>query len=453
MFMMSILHRLREKCGDFWWYSILIFIACRSGDAIQAFIGLWLVPHYVPQSELGAALPLLQIGGAFGLPLSILIIPFSRWLTLYAARGEYGKVKRLLSLAFRFVFIAFGVVVLAAHLILPHFFERMRIAEGSLGVLIICTGLIGPFSNVFGNALQGLKRFRTIAFVNAIGAPVRLVVMLGTMPFRALAGYMLGQMSAPAVNIAISCFSLRKDLGRTVKSVPLGRADVNEMLRYTIPVAVNLLIGTVMGTWQALLIRQRLPEVESAGFYIISRLAEVATYAGMSLSVVVFPLAAEAREKGECSNGLLWRLLGGTLLPGVVVTVLFAFCGRTLLETVPLWRDYVACCPLLALYTLRLAICATYGAFSAYEIAAGRFAFLWYWIPFALLETGVLVVLTGFSAFHGILPSGMVDWMASVSAARLDFFVWWLLGCSVAQMLAVVGHIFWRTRLARARKK
>ena len=101
-------HRLRAKCGDFWWYSILIFIACRSGDAIQAFIGLWLVPHYVPQSELGAALPLLQIGGAFGLPLSILIIPFSRWLTLYAARGEYGKVKRLLSLAFRFVFIAFG---------------------------------------------------------------------------------------------------------------------------------------------------------------------------------------------------------------------------------------------------------------------------------------------------------------------------------------------------------
>ena len=94
--MRSLIHRIHARVGDFWWYSILVFIACRSGDAVQAFIGLWLVPHYVPQSELGAALPLLQIGGAIGLPLSILVIPFSRWLTIYASRGEYGKVKRLL---------------------------------------------------------------------------------------------------------------------------------------------------------------------------------------------------------------------------------------------------------------------------------------------------------------------------------------------------------------------
>ena len=449
MFMASLLHRLRAKCGDFWWYSILIFIACRSGDAIQAFIGLWLVPHYVPQSELGAALPLLQIGGAFGLPLSILVIPFSRWLTLYVARGEYGKVKRMLSLAFRSVFVALAVLLLAAQLVLPHFFERLRIAEGSLGVLIICTGLIGPFSTVFNNALQGLKRFKTIALMNAVGAPVRLVVMLATMPFRALAGYMLGQLSAPAMNIAVSCIALRKDLGRGVKSVPLGKADVLAMVRYTLPVAVNILIGTVLGTWQALLIRQRLPEIESAGFYIISRLSEIATYAGMSLSVVVFPLAAEAHEKGERGNGLLWRLLGGTFLPGLAVALLFACCGQMVLSAVPLWRDYAVYSTLLTLYTLRMALCAAYGAFSAYEIAAGQFKFLWYWIPFMLIETGVLVVLTGYTVFNGILPPGVVDWMGSMNAARLDFFVWWLLGCSTAQMLVVMCHILWRTRRQR----
>ena len=444
--MRSFFHKIHERCGDFWWYSFLIFLACRSGDAIQAFIGLWLVPHYVPQNELGAALPLLQIGGAFGLPLSILIIPFSRWLTLYVVRGEYGKVKRMLSLAFRSVFIAFVIAVLAAHFILPLFFDRMRIAEGSLGILIICTGLVGPFSSVFSTALQGLKKFKMIALFNAIGAPVRLVVMLVAMPFRALAGYMLGQLSAPAVSIFFFFFSLRKTLGKNVHAIPLGREDVKAMVRYTLPVALNLLVATVMGTWQALLIRQRLPEVESAGFYIISRLAEVAAYAGMSLSVVVFPLAAEAREKGENGNGLLWRLLGGTLLPGLVVAVLFVCCGRHLLSAVPLWRDYVAYGPLLALFTLRLAICTTYGVFSTYEIAAGRFAFLWYWIPFAFIETGVLVVLTGSGAFHGILPSGIVDWMASVGAARLDFFVWWLFGCSTAQMLVVVCHVLLRFR-------
>ena len=89
--------------------------------------------------------------------------------------------------------------------------------------------------------------------------------------------------------------------------------------------------------------------------------------------------------------------------------------------------------------------------FSTYEIAAGRFAFLWYWIPFAFIETGVLVVLTGSGAFHGILPSGLVDWMASVGAARLDFFVWWLFGCSTAQMLVVVCHVLLRSRRGQCR--
>ena len=195
------------------------------------------------------------------------------------------------------LFIAFFIAVLAAHFILPHFFDRMRIAEGSLGILIICTGLAGPFSSVFSTALQGLKKFKMIALFNAIGSPVRLVVMLVAMPFRALAGYMLGQLSAPAVTIFVSIFSLRKTLGKNVQAIPLGREDVKAMVRYTLPVAFNLLVATVMGTWQALLIRQRLPEVESAGFYIISRLAEVAAYAGMSLSVVVFPLAARWRLK------------------------------------------------------------------------------------------------------------------------------------------------------------
>jgi len=449
--MKRFFHSIHARCGDFWWYAILIFLACRSGDAIQAFIGLWLVPHYVPQNELGAALPLLQIGGAFGLPLSILIIPFSRWLTLYAVRGEYGKVKRMLSLAFRSVFMAFVMAALAAHFILPHFFERMRIAKGSLGILIICTGLVGPFNSVFGSALQGLKQFKVIAFVHAVSAPVRLVVMLVTMPFRALAGYMFGQLAAPAVNILISIFSLRKPLGRGIPVTPIGREDVRAMVRYTVPVALNLLVATVLGTWQALLIRQRLPEVESAAFYIISRLAEVAAYAGMSLAVVVFPLAAEARERGENGNGLLWRLLSGTLLPGLVVTFLFFCCGRLILSAVPLWRDYVAYGPLLALFTFRLSISTTYGVFSTYEIAAGRFAFLWYWIPFSFLETGVLVALTGYGAFQGILPSCMVDWMASVGAARLDFFVWWLFVCSAAQMLVVVCHVLLRARRGKGR--
>ena len=447
--MANLVERFRSRCGDFWWYSLLIFIACRSGDAIQAFIGLWLVPRYVPQNELGAVLPLLQVGSIFGLPLSILVIPFARWLTLYAAQGEFGKVKRLLSLTFGFVVIVFILAVILARFILPHFFERLRVVEGSLGILVICAGLSGPFSSVFNNALQGLKRFGAIAFVNAISAPVRLVVMLVAMPFRALSGYMAAQFAAPAFSVVFSWFSLRKELGRSIKSVPLGRSDMVAMFRYTMPVVVFSVVCTFMGVWQNVLIRQRLPEIESAAFYIISRLAEIASYAGMSLTVVAFPLATEAGVAEKKSQRLFWRFLGGSFVAGFAVTLVFAICGKWLLELVPLWRDYAVYWPLLVVYTFRATLLATLGAFSAYEVAAGRFSFLWYWLPFSIVETGGLGMLTGFGIFNGILPDAVVHWMASLPAARLEFFVWWLLSFSTLQLLAVAGQLVIRCHKER----
>ena len=443
---MSLSGRLHARFGDFWWYAALMFLACRTGDVVQAFIGLWLVPHYVGQAELGAALPLMQMASMVGLPLSVLVVPFSRWLTIYAARGELGKVKRLLSLAFKSVAAMFVLSLAAAHFILPLAFERLRIAEGSLGLLILAAGLAGPLSSVFNNALQGLKRFKAMSFISAVSAPARLIVMLVAMPFRALSGYMLGQCAAPAVMVAVSCRSLKGILGGAVKSVPLGRSDVREMVRYTIPVAFHMTVCTITGTWLMVLFRQRLPEVESAAFYIISRLAEIAAYAGMTLSVVAFPLAAEEREKGTGGRSLLRKLVAGTLIPGLAVAALFAVFGEWILGVVPLWEDYVPYATLLSLFTLRTAVSATAGVFVSFEMAMGRFRFMWYYIPCVLVETMALVVLTGAGVFRGVLPDSAVDWMESVRAARLEFFVWWLLGASFVTLGCEALHALIRAK-------
>ncbi len=449
---MKALARLHARCGDFWWYAALLFLACRSGDIVQAFTGLWLVPHYVGPQELGAALPLIQTAGMVGLPLTILAIPFSRWLTLYLARGELGKVKRLLMVGFISAVAVFALTVVMAHFLLPLVFERLRIAEGSLGILILAAGLAGPLSSVFGNALQGLKRFRAMALINAAGAPFRLAVMLVAMPFRALSGYLLGQCAAPALVVGVSCLSLKDSLGGDVESVPLGRRDVTAMVRYTIPIAVYMSVSIFMATWQSLLFRQRLPEIESAAFYMISRLAEVAMYAGMTLGVVAFPLAAEARAKGVEAKGLFARLILGTLVPGLAVTALFALLGGWILGLVPLWSPYVPYSGLLTVYTLRMALLAVAGAFVNYEMAMGRFSFLLYYAPYLAFETLSLVALTGAEAFRGILPDAAVDWMAGLGAARLDFFVWWLFACTAAVVAAGSVHVFirWRSKHVQA---
>ena len=37
--MKALPNRIHERVEDLGWYSAMIFLACRSGDAIQAFIG------------------------------------------------------------------------------------------------------------------------------------------------------------------------------------------------------------------------------------------------------------------------------------------------------------------------------------------------------------------------------------------------------------------------------
>ena len=446
--MRKYLQLLHEKIGDFWWYSALVFVATRVGDLIQAFIGLWLVPKYVPQSELGATLPIVQAASTLGIPLSILVIPFARWLTIYSSRGELGKVKRLLKIAFLFAGVAFLVTMVFARLLLPAFFERARIEEGSLGLLILAAGIATPFSGVFVNALQGLKRFNALAVLQSVFAPIRLVVMLVAMPFRAISGYMLGQIATPVTNIIGACIALQKDLSHEVKSVPLGRSDIMDMLRYSMPVVVYMTSGIVMGSWQSLLFRQRLPEIESAGYYMISRLAETATYAGAALVSVMTPIIAETKARGLSEKGLLTKLFAGTLLPGVALTLFFLFFGDWVLGLVAVWRDYVGYSNLMTILTLRTCLLMTASVFFTYEISAGRFRFLLYWLPFTLLDTGGLVALTGYGAFYGILPDGVVDWMASLRAARLSFFIYWLLGVTTLQAIVIGIHLLLRHRCA-----
>ena len=61
--MKALLDKLHARMGDFWWYSLILFCACRAADLLNAFVGLWLVPKYVAPSELGAVTPLGNFAG------------------------------------------------------------------------------------------------------------------------------------------------------------------------------------------------------------------------------------------------------------------------------------------------------------------------------------------------------------------------------------------------------
>ena len=115
--------------GDFWWYSLILFCACRAADLLNAFVGLWLVPKYVDPSELGAVTPLGNFAGLLALPVAVFANTFRNEVSRLSINQEFGKLKTLM----RSVFIAAGVflfvAIIVARFTLPMVLERIRIVE------------------------------------------------------------------------------------------------------------------------------------------------------------------------------------------------------------------------------------------------------------------------------------------------------------------------------------
>lgn len=429
---------LHKKVGDFWWYSLLMFAVCRISDVINAFVGLWLVPRYVSQEELGAVLPLLQVTSAFGLPISILVLTFTKFLNKYKTEGSDGKAKSLIRAFWLLAVVSVMGGTMAALWLLPHFFERIRVNNGMLGVLILLTAVLGTVNPVFSNALQALKRFNAMTLIGLLGAPIRLCVMLVAMPYRALSGYMLGQAAPSLFSILCSVFFLRKEFGQQVKAKPFLREDWKPILRFTLCGVVSLGYGTLFPAIQMMVIRQRLSELDSAAYYMISRFAEVATYMGATMSVILFPMVAESEIRGGRSYGMMLRSVVASLAFGFVCSLLLALCGGVLFRSVAAWAPYVGFVPDMVLLAVTLTIGIATANFVTHETANGRFTFLYYAVPIACLHAFVLMAFTGCEYFRGSVSDRVVDWMQSCDVATLRNVLWLFFA---ATLLTAMGNL------------
>ena len=229
--MRGLLSKIHTKLGDFWWYSLMIFLAQRAADALNVFVGLWLVPKYVEPSELGAVMPLTQFATFLALPIAIFATTFRYELTTLTVERKFGQMKALMRGVFIATAVFFILAMVISRILLPHFLERIRVAEGALGLVILASSFAGTIAPVYTSALQSLKKFKTVSIISVLGAPIRLITMLVTMPLRALTGYFVGQTTPSLFSIATSVVGLRKELA--VPAEPFWtRTTVRRFVRY-----------------------------------------------------------------------------------------------------------------------------------------------------------------------------------------------------------------------------
>ncbi len=259
--------------------------------------------------------------------------------------------------------------------------------------------------------------------MNLTTAPVRLITMVIAMPFRALSGYMLGQCLPTAAQIIWASLSLRKEIRAKVVAVPFWKDDWKPILKYTLLIAVWQSVGTLTNVLQSMVIRQRLPEVESAAYYMISRFAELGTYAGLSIAIVLFPIAAESAANQNESSRIFWKAYLSTATFGMLCTAFLAVFGKPMLSLLPTWSAFAVYSRELTILSLTLSLGAMINIFITFELAAARFGFLWYAIPCTFAQGAFFVAFTGYNFFQGLIPNSIIRWMASLKIDTLRNFL------------------------------
>ena len=430
-----MLAKLHARLGDFWWYSLMLFCACRAADLLNAFVGLWLVPKYVDPSELGGVMPLTQFANFLAIPVAAFANTFRNELTRLSIGKEYGKLKTLMRGVFAATAAFLFLAIIVARFVLPAFLERIRIVEGSLGLVIIAASFVSAVAPIYSNALQALKKFKAQSLLSIVGAPVRLIAMLIAMPFRAITGYFVGQAATPVFSIATSVFALRRELA--VKAEPYWTNKV--IRRFSKLFATFAVIGTVDGFYllvEATVLRQRLPDLDSAAYYMATRFSEIAGFLSATLAFTIFPFAAEKAAKGEDTHPLVIKSLLANACFCLVLAIPFFFFGKTILSLLPngnLYSTYWWSVPWLIGITYLSSITTLY---IATEFSANRFAFLKWYLPLDLVYPILLLLVTGHGYLADIIPTSWTKFLSAHNIRTLDTMFWWILAINTAKAIA-----------------
>ena len=395
-----------------------MFLSSRAADAVRAFINFYLVPKHVPQDELGAVLPLVSFATTLSLAAYIFALTFMKEVNHLACNREFGRLKTLLRGVFTVIAALTALAALVAVLVLPWFLERIRVTGTLLGALVVVSAFLGCTEPIFTNALNALKKFKTLSLIQLLGAPVRLAVMLAVMPARALAGYFAGKSSAPVFSMVAALFALRREL--SVPAEPYWtRPAVHRLSRLFLGMAAYLLPSMLSVLCEQTVLREQLASVDSAAYYMATRFSDISIVIAFTFLTVLFPYTAELAEQGRPTRPLVLKASLVLSLIGVALTVFFVFYGEPLMAMLPngdTYRSYAGMIPSLIFINLCGSIQTFY---TNTEVSAARFGFLKWWLPFHLIAPAVLIALSHL----GLLASirAFLGYFALTSLMRLIF--------------------------------
>jgi len=420
----------------------------RLGDVVNLYVGMLLVPAVVSQERLGAILPLLTLAPLVAVPLSVVVQTALKYLNVFHVRGEHGKVKAILhdlgilttilsALVFVFLWCGRGFIL-----------KRLKVDHAHILWLVAASGIARScWMPVARKTSEGLRKFYSLIVSNVLGPVARLACILLLLRRFQLSGYLAANVASSLAVVLFLAWGIRRYWDtRTVRESY--RSHWPEMLRYLLPIAVLTLSSTLQLAAEPWIIRQRLPTVDSAGYYVAAMFGMIPRYLSAAIVPFFFPLVSERFERGESTHRMHTQVLGAVLCVGGVVSLFLFFSAGWLLSLHSAWRPYALHAPFLWKVGAITTLTSFTNCHVLHENACRRFTYLWYYVPIVILEIGSLYGLMGWPVFRPWLPEGVWLFVNGLIVRDLQFIVSFMLGARLLTSLCVIVSLrgVWHNR-------
>jgi hypothetical protein len=439
------LRQIRAKLGPLWWYSGLVFVAGQISSLLNAYLMIFLLPQQLSKNELGAVDPLIRLTAMGALPLSVISVVGTKYISAYCASGAGGKIKLLLRDLSLLALAASVIFAVALFFSYPALQIRLnlqgRFILPSLVALAVCA-CWQPLLNVI---FQGTQRFGISSISGLTGASMRVVLALMLVPVLHLAGYMVASFLAGFLAILIGVWGLRDLIHRDVPYASY-YADMRGMLGFGLAVGIYLVATSFQYFLEPFVVKHRLLALDAAGYYLVCRFGSIPAFLIGAISFVVFPMFSHRHERGESTAGYLRQALLGTLLIAGSATVVVGLAAGFIFGLRPEWRQYLDYAP----YVWRIGIMTTLDSliaiYTLHEIACRRFEFVRLILPVIVIECVVLYCSFGWGAFQRSVPpavwQAVATWLPNTLSCAVNIFVIF----RIVQVLLLLSHWLWKSR-------
>ena len=237
-----------------------------------------------------------------------------------------------------------------------------------------------------------------------------------------------------AFSIVASILALKKEL--SVPAEPYWDRDT--FRKFSALLVLFLTWGGATGFYglvESTVIRQRLSDLDSAGFYMATRFSEIATYLYGAMIFTFFPFAAELAKDRRKHTGLIVKSTIANFAFCSVTALAFCFIAKPVLAILPHGEQFAAYWWTIPWLIGITGLSSLYGFFTTAETAAARFGFLKWAIPLDLAYPMLLLAVTGHGYFIGIIPASWTECLKAHNIYSLDTMLWWMTGINAIKSL------------------